>query len=86
MCCSEINEVALECIAEERALLNNILREKANRVGHIRRRNCLLYDAIEGKMMRVKGKKKKQVLDDLRNGRRYWEIKEEAKDRRWKIH
>ena len=32
-----------------------ILRRKANSIGHILRRICLLHDAIEGKMTEVKG-------------------------------
>jgi hypothetical protein len=38
-------------------------------------------------MMEVKGvgRRRKQLLDDLRNRRRYWELKEEAEDRkRWR--
>jgi hypothetical protein len=42
------NGQVLECIGEKRALLNNILRRKANWTGHILRRNCLLHGAIEG--------------------------------------
>ena len=51
------------------------------------RRNCLLHDVIEGQMMEVKGVGggRTQLLDDLRNRRRYWELKEEAEDRkRWR--
>jgi len=40
---------------EKRTLLNNILHRKANWIGHILRRNCLLHDAIEGQIMKVKG-------------------------------
>ena len=49
-----INEQVLERIGEKRTLLNNILRRKANLIGHILRRNCLLHDAIEGQMTEVK--------------------------------
>ena len=49
------NEQVLERIGEKRTLLNNILRRKANWIGHILRRNCLLHDGIEGQMMEVKG-------------------------------
>jgi hypothetical protein len=33
-------------------------------------------------MMEVKGlgRRRTQLLDDLRNGRRYWELKQEAED------
>ena len=41
------------------------------------------YDAIEGNMAEVKGvRRRTQLLDDLRNRRRYWELKEEAEDRK----
>ena len=45
------------------------------------RRNCLFYDAIEGQMMEVKGvgRRRTQLLDDLRNRRRYWEPKRKLK-------
>ena len=67
----ETNEQVLGRIGEKRTLLNNILRRKANWVGHILRRYCLLHDAIEGQMMEVKGvgRRRTQLLDDLRNRR-----------------
>ena len=46
------NELVKKRIGEKRTLLNNILRRKANLIGHILRRNCLLHDAIEGRMRR----------------------------------
>ena len=49
--------------------------------------NCLLHDAIEGQMTEVKGvgRRKTQLLDDLRNRIKYRELKEEAEDRkRWR--
>ena len=56
-------------------------RGKANWIGHILRRNCLLHDAIEGQMTGKKGvrRRRTQLLDDLRN-RRNFELKEEARD------
>ena len=62
---------------------NNILRQKSNWIGHIRRRNCLFHDDIEGQMTEVKGERRgiTQRLNDLRNRRRYLELKEEADDR-----
>ena len=42
------NEQVLDHIGEKRTLLNNILRRKANWIGRILRRNCLLHDTIEG--------------------------------------
>jgi hypothetical protein len=68
-------------------LLNNILRRKVNWIGHILIRNPLLYDVIEGEMTAAKGieRRRTQLFHDLRNRRRYLELKEEAEDRnRWK--
>ena len=45
---------------------------------------CLLHDAIEGQTTEVKGlrrrRRRTQLLDDLRNRRRQWELREEAED------
>ena len=49
------NEQVLEQIAEKRILINNILRRKANCIGHILKINFLLHDAIEGEMTEVNG-------------------------------
>ena len=40
-------EKVLEHSGEKKTLLNNILRRKANWIGHILKINCLLHDAIE---------------------------------------
>ena len=70
------NEQVLDLIGEKKTLLNDILRRKANWIDHILRRNCLLHNAIEGHMTEVKGVgRRTQLLDDLRNRRRYQEIK-----------
>ena len=62
------NEQVLERIGEKRTLVNNILLRKANWIDHILRRNFFLHDAIEGKMKGV-GRRRTQLLDDLRNRR-----------------
>ena len=66
------------------ALLNHTLRRKVNCIDHILRRNCLLHDAIEGQMTKVKGvgRRRAKLLDDLRNRRRCRELKEEAEVRK----
>jgi hypothetical protein len=80
------NEV-LQRVKEERNILQTTKRRKANWSGHILRRNCLLKYDIEGKIERrieVKGKRGrtgKQLLDDLKEKRGYWKLKEEALDR-----
>jgi hypothetical protein len=81
------NEEVLHRVKEERNILHTVKRRKANWVGHILRRNCLLKRVIEGKiegMIKVKGrqgKRRKQLLDDLKEKRGYLKLKEEALDR-----
>ena len=73
--------MVLEENGEKRTLLNNILCRQANWIGRILRRNYLLHDAIKGKIKEVKGvgRRRREFLDGLRNRRRYWELKEDAK-------
>jgi hypothetical protein len=81
------NEAVLQRVEEERNILNTIKRWKANWIGHILRRNCLLKHVIEGKleggieMTGRRGRRRNQLLDDLKEKRRYWNLKEEALDR-----
>jgi hypothetical protein len=55
-------------------------------IGHILRRNCLLKQAIEGKIKgemevtRRRGRRRKKLLDD-KDRRGYSHLKEEALDR-----
>ena len=65
------NKQDLDSIGDKRTI--NILRRKANWIGHILRGHCLPRDAIEGQMTEVKrvGRRRRQFLDDLRNRRRY---------------
>jgi hypothetical protein len=80
------NEV-LHRVKEERNILHTIKRRKANWIGHILRRNCLLKHVIEGKlegrieMTGRRGRRRKQLLVDLKQKKRYWKLKEEALDR-----
>jgi hypothetical protein len=56
-------------------------------VGHTLHRNCLLKHVIEGKiegrieMTGRRGRRRKRLLDDLKEKGRYWKLKEEALDR-----
>jgi hypothetical protein len=74
-------------VKEERNIVHKIKRRKANWIGHILRRNCLLKHVIEGKlegrieMTGRRGRRRKQLLDDLKEKRRYCKFKEEALDR-----
>jgi hypothetical protein len=44
------NEEVLHRVKEERNTVHTIKRRKANWIGHILRRNCLLKHVIEGKL------------------------------------
>jgi hypothetical protein len=43
------NEEVLLIVKEQRNILNEISKRKANWIGHILRRKCLLQQVIEGK-------------------------------------
>ena len=68
-------------------ILHEIIKRKANWIGHILRRNCLLKQVIEGKIKgqkevtRRRGRRRKKLLDDLKDRRGYCQLKEEALDR-----
>ena len=88
-------EEVLRRIQENRSFISNVLKRKANWIGYILRRNGLLHDTLEGKMeggnaSRLR-RRRIQILDDLKNGKRYWELKEEVENRegwrtRFKVH
>jgi hypothetical protein len=44
------NEEMLVRVSEQRNILHEIRKRKANWIGHILRRNCLLKEVIEGKL------------------------------------
>jgi hypothetical protein len=44
------NEEVLHTVKEERNILHTIKRRKANCIGHMLHRNCLLKHIIEGKI------------------------------------
>ena len=81
------NEEVLLRVNEQRNILRDIRKRKANWIGHILRRNCLLKQVIEGKIKgemdvtRRRGIRHKKLLDDLKDRRGYSHLKEEALDR-----
>ena len=81
------NEEVLLQVNEQRNILYTIRKRKANWFGHISRRNCLLKRVIEGKIkgeieaIRRQGRRRKKLLDDLKDSRGYCHLKEEALDR-----
>jgi hypothetical protein len=52
-----------------RNILRTVNRRKANRIGHILGRNCLIKHVIEGKMGR-RGGGLKQLMDDFKETKR----------------
>ena len=83
----ERNEGVLLRVKEQRNILHEIRKRKANWIGHILRRNCLLQGVIEGKIkwgMELtgrRGRRRRKLLDDLKERRGYFHLKEEALDR-----
>jgi hypothetical protein len=77
-CSDLVKNRVLHTVKEERNILL-ILRRK-NLIGHMLRRNCLLKHVIEGKMggKTRRGTRHQQLLDDLKEKMRCWNLKEEA--------
>jgi hypothetical protein len=69
---------------EKRNILHTINRRNANSIGHILRRNCFLKYIIEGKIEEkievtgIQGRRRKQLLDNLKETRGYWKLKEQV--------
>jgi hypothetical protein len=74
------NEEVLHRVKEERNIIHTIKRRKANWVGHVLRRNCLLNHVIEGQIEETgRGRRRpKQLLDDLKETRGYWNLKKKT--------
>ena len=81
------NEEVLLRVKEQRNILHEIWKRKANCIGHILRRNCLLQRVIEGKIkggIEVtgrRGRRRRKLPDDLKERRGYCHLKEETVDR-----
>jgi len=74
-------------VNEQRNILHEISKRKANWIGHILCRNCLLKQVIEGKIKGEievtgrRGTRLRELLDDINEMRGYSHLKEEALDR-----
>ena len=81
------NEEVLLRVNEQRNILHEIRKRKANWIDHILCRNCLLKQVIKGKIKgemevtRRRGRRRKKLLDDLKDRGGYSHLKEEAVDR-----
>jgi hypothetical protein len=68
---------------DERNIVHTVKR-KSNWISHILRTNCLLKHVIAGKLEgRIevtgrRGRRRKQLLDGLKETRGYWKLKEDA--------
>ena len=76
------NEEVLHRVKEEINIIQTIKRRKANWIGHILHRNCFLKHIIGGKiegmidMRGRQGRRRKELLYDLKEKRGYWKLKE----------
>jgi hypothetical protein len=74
-------------VKEQRNILHEICKLKANWIGHILRRNCLLQRVTEGKIQGGievtgrRGRRRRKLLNDLKEKKGYSHLKEEALDR-----
>jgi hypothetical protein len=81
------NEEVLPRVKEQRNILHEISKRIANWIGHNFRINCLLRQVIEGTIegeMEVtgrRGRRRRKLLDDHKERKGYFHLKEEALDR-----
>ena len=81
------NEGVLRRVKEQRNMLHEISKRKANWIGYILRRNCLLQRVIEGNIKGGigvtgrRGRRRRETLDDVNERRGYCHLKEENLDR-----
>jgi hypothetical protein len=74
-------------VKEQRNILHEIRKRKANWIGHVLHRNCLLQRVIKGKIQRGievtgrQGRRRRKLLDDHKERRGYSHMKEEVMDR-----
>jgi hypothetical protein len=81
------NKDVLLKVKQQTNILHEISTRKANWIGHILLRKCLLQKTIEEKieggieMRERRGRRRRKLLDDLKEKRGYSHLKEEALDR-----
>jgi hypothetical protein len=81
------NEEVLLGVKEHRNILHEIRKRKANWIGHILCRSCLLQRVVEEKIKgRIevtgrRGRRRRKLLNDLKERRGCSHLKEEALDR-----
>ena len=80
------NEEVLLRVKEKRNIVQTIRRKKADLIGYILRRNCLLHRVTGGKtegMIEVTGRRgrRRKLLNDLETKKGYWKLKKVVPDR-----
>jgi len=81
------NKEVLLIVKEQRNILHEISKGKANWIGHILLRKCLLQRVFAGKIkggIEVtgrRGRRRRKLLDEFKERRGYSHLKEEAVDR-----
>jgi hypothetical protein len=81
------NELVLLRVKEQRNILHEISKRKANWIGHILCINCLLQQVIEEKIQGGievtgrQGRRRRKLLDELKERRGYSHLKEDVLDR-----
>jgi hypothetical protein len=77
------NEDVLHRVKKDRNMLHTVKGREGSWIGHVLRKNCLTKRVIEGEI-EGKGRERrrlKQLLDGLKEIRRFWKLKEDALDR-----
>ena len=83
----EMKKYYLKIVKEQRNILHKIWKRKANWIGHILPRKCLLQRVIEGKIKGGtevrgrRGRRSRKLLDDLKERSGYSHLKGEDLDR-----
>jgi len=81
------NEEVLQRVKEERNIHQTLKGRKANWIGHILRRNCLLKHVIEGKIKKriyvtgIGERRRKHLPDELKGKTGYCKLEDEALER-----
>jgi hypothetical protein len=84
---SRTDNVRNEVLLKVKIILHDISKWKANWIGHILRRNCLLQQVIEGKIKGrievrgIRGRRRRKLLNYLKERRGYSHLEAEALDR-----
>jgi hypothetical protein len=82
------NKKVLEKVGEERQLIRTIRKRKSNWIGHILRGEGIIRQALEGtvKGRTAKGRRRMKLVDELKRGVTYAELKVHALDReQWRL-